>query len=289
MSNTNRREFMQLIGVTAVMSTLQTNIAKALAIPANNRTRTIRDVEHVVILMQENRPFDHQFGTLRGVRGFNDPRAVNINLPLQGGGSTQVPVWLQPAGAANVAAGYGVPPDSGTLGGPSDGAEVVPPFRVNPTSVSPGLTNVGGTYLPGTDHSWGGTHAAWNQGQYDMWAVAHGPMAMSYMTRDDIPYHYALADAFTVADAYYCSIMGPTNPNRCYMWTGCIGNVNYLGTGGTDGLGAGPVTGNGLSVNNAYFSFETFPEVLQAAGLPGSRRTNLRAGFWGRDRQFLRR
>jgi phospholipase C len=268
MSNTNRREFMQLIGVTAVMSTLQTNIAKALAIPANNRTRTIRDVEHVVILMQENRPFDHQFGTLRGVRGFNDPRAVNINLPLQSGtGTTQVPVWLQPAGAANVAAGYGVPPDSGTLGGPSNGAEVIPPFRVNPASVSPGLTNVGGTYLPGTDHSWGGTHAAWNQGQYDMWAVAHGPMAMSYMTRDDIPYHYALADAFTVADAYYCSIMGPTNPNRCYMWTGCIGNVNYLGAGGTDGLGAGPVTGNGLSPNNAYFIFETFPEVLQAAGV----------------------
>ena len=92
-------------------------------------------------------------------------------------------------------------------------------------------------------------------------------MAMSYMTRDDIPYHYALADAFTVGDAYHCSIMGPTNPNRCYLWTGCIGNVNYLGSGGTDGLGAGPVTYNGLSVNNAYFVWETFPEVLQAAGV----------------------
>jgi phospholipase C len=268
MSNTNRREFMQLIGVTAVMSTLQTNIARALEIPANNRTRTIRDVEHIVILMQENRPFDHQFGTLRGVRGYADPRAVNINLPLASGtGTVPVPVFLQPAGASNVAAGYGVPPDYGTLGGPSDGADVIPPFRVNPSSVSPGLTNIGGTYLPGTDHSWGGTHAAWNDGQYDMWAVAHGPMAMSYMTRDDMPYHYALADAFTVGDAYYCSIMGPTNPNRCYLWTGSIGNVNYLGAGGTDGLGAGPVTYNGLSVNNAYFVWETFPEVLQKAGV----------------------
>ena len=94
-----------------------------------------------------------------------------------------------------------------------------------------------------------------------------GPIAMSYMTRDDIPYHYALADAFTVGDAYYCSIMGPTNPNRCYMWTGCIGNVNYLGSGGTDGMGAGPVTANGLSVNDAYYVWETFPEVLQAAGV----------------------
>jgi phospholipase C len=87
------------------------------------------------------------------------------------------------------------------------------------------------------------------------------------MTRDDIPYQYALADAFTVGDAYHCAIMGPTNPNRMYLWSGCIGNVNYLGSGGTDGLGAGPVTYNGLSVNNAYFVFETLPEVLQRAGV----------------------
>ena len=268
MSNTNRREFMQLMGITTVMSTLQTSIAKALNIPANNRTGTIRDVEHVVILMQENRPFDHQFGTLRGVRGFADPRAVKINLPLQSGtGTTPVSVFLQPAGATNVAAGFGVPPNSGDLGGPSDGSDVIPPFRVNPEDVSPGLTSLGRTYLPGTDHSWSGTHLAWNQGQYDMWAIQHGPMAMSYMTREDIPYHYALADAFTVGDAYYCSMMGPTNPNRCYIWTGCVGNVNYLGAGGTDGHGAGPVTSNGLSVNNAYYVWKTFPETLQAAGV----------------------
>jgi phospholipase C len=268
MSNTNRREFMQLIGVTTVMSTLQTSIAKALNIPANNRTGTIRDVEHVVILMQENRPFDHQFGTLRGVRGFADPRAVKINLPLQSGtGTTPVSVFLQPAGATSVAAGFGVPPNSGDLGGPSDGSDVIPPFRVNPEDVSPGLTSLGRTYLPGTDHSWSGTHLAWNQGQYDMWAIQHGPMAMSYMTREDIPYHYALADAFTLGDAYYCSMMGPTNPNRCYIWTGCVGNVNYLGAGGTDGHGAGPVTSNGLSVNNAYYVWKTFPETLQAAGV----------------------
>ena len=268
MSNTNRREFVQLMGITALMGTLKTSIAKALNIPANNGTGTIRDVEHIVILMQENRPFDHQFGTLYGVRGFADPRAVKIHLPLQSGtGTTPVSVFLQPAGAANVAAGFGVAPNSGNLGGPAYGAEVIPPFRVNPESVSPGLNNIGGTYLPGTDHSWAGTHEAWNQGQYDMWPIVHTPMAMSYVTREDIPYHYALADAFTVGDAYYCSIMGPTNPNRCYMWTGCVGNVNYLGAGGTDGKGAGVVTGNGLSPNNAYYVWETFPEVLQAAGV----------------------
>src|SRR5579863_9293621 len=247
-------------------STLQANIAKALEIPANDRTRSIRDVEHIVILMQENRPFDHHFGTLRGVRGFSDPRAVEINLPLQSGtGTTPASVFLQPAGAANVTAGFGVPP--GDVGGPANGADVIPPFRVNPAAVSPGLSSLGLTYFPGTDHGWSGTHAAWNQGQYDNWAIQKGPMAMSYMTRQDIPYHYALADAFTVGDAYHCSIMGPTNPNRYYLWTGSIGNVNYLGAGGTDGFGAGPVTYNGLSVNNAYFVWETFPEVLQAAGV----------------------
>ncbi len=269
MKHTDRREFLKLMGMSAAAAgTLNASIAKALAIPANHRTGTINDVEHVVVLMQENRPFDHHFGTLRGVRGFSDPRAVNINLPLQSGnGTLPASVFLQPAGSANVAAGYGVPPNTGTLGGPSSGADVIPPFRVNPQSVSPGLTSLGLTYLPGTDHGWSGTHAAWNLGQYDNWAIQKGPMAMSYMTRADLPYHHALADAFTVGDAYHCSIMGPTNPNRCYLWTGSIGNVNYLGSGGTDGLGAGPVTYNGLSVNNAYFVWETFPEVLQAAGV----------------------
>src|SRR5215470_9333352 len=125
MSKTDRRTFLQLMSLTgaASLTTLKSNIAKALAIPANHHTGTIKDVEHVVILTQENRPFDHYFGTLRGVRGFADPRAVRINLPLQSGsGSTSASVFLQPAGPDNVAAGFAVPPDYGTLGGPSNGA-----------------------------------------------------------------------------------------------------------------------------------------------------------------------
>jgi phospholipase C len=265
MSHIDRRKFLQLTGMAAITSSLNTSIAKALAIPANNRTGSIRDVEHIVILTQENRPFDHHFGTLRGVRGFSDPRAVDIHLPLQGGGTAPASVFLQPAGAANIAAGFAVPP--GNFGGPANGVGVIPPFRVNPKSVSGGLKSLGLTYLPGTGHSWAGIHAAWNQGQYDNWPAHQGPIAMNYMTRDDIPYHCALADAFTVGDAYFCSAMGPTNPNRDYLFSGCIGNVNYLGSGGTDGHGAGPATYNGLSVNNAYFVWETLPEVLQAAGV----------------------
>jgi phospholipase C len=267
----DRRMFLQLTGATA-LTAWQANIAKALAIPAKNDKGTIEDVEHIVILMQENRPFDHHFGTIRGVRGYSDPRAVHIHLPLKSGnGTTPVPVFLQPAGGSIIA----VPPNFGNLGGPSDGVDVLPPFRVNPNSVTPGSQNgvfppknVGGTYLPGTDHSWAGTHAKWNLGQYDRWAatITTQPVVMSYMTRDDIPYHCALADAFTVGDAYFCSIMGPTNPNRDYLWTGCIGNLSNL-PNGTDGHGAGPVTYNGQSVNGDYFVWETYPERLQAAGV----------------------
>jgi phospholipase C len=265
--NTDRREFLQLMGMGALASTLNASIAKALAIPANNRTGSIQDVEHIVILMQENNSFDKYFGTLRGARGFSDPRAVNINLPLASGtGTTPVPVFLQPAGAANTTAGYAVPPNYGNLGGPADGADVLPPFRINPADISPGLTSLGLTYLPGTDHSWPTQHAGWNQGQWDSWPTAKGPITMGYYTREDIPYHYALADAFTVGDGYHCSILGPTNPNRCYLWTGCVGNVNYLGSGGVDGVGGGPVTGNGLE-NGAYYVWHTLPEVLQDAGV----------------------
>ena len=99
----DRRTFLQLTGA-ATLAGLQANIAKALAIPANNKTHSIKDVEHIVILMQENRPFDHHFGTLRGVRGYSDPRAVKINLPLNNGTTTPGSVFLQPAGNGSVVA-----------------------------------------------------------------------------------------------------------------------------------------------------------------------------------------
>jgi phospholipase C len=220
-----------------------------------------------VILMQENRPFDHHFGTLRGVRGYADPRAVKINLPLQSGGAVKASVFLQPASAAEIAGGFSVPANFGNLGGPANGVPVTPPFRIDPTKFTPALDTLGLSYIGGTDHSWSGTHTAWNLGQYDQWAIAKGPLAMNYFTRADIPYHFALADAFTVLDNYYHSIMGPTNPNRCYMWTGAVGNVDYTGAAGSDGFGSGPITSNGLSPLGHYLAWESFPEVLDKAGV----------------------
>src|SRR5437667_12323827 len=86
MSHIDRRKFLQLTGMAAITSSLNTNIAKALAIPANNRTGAIREVEHIVVLLQDNRALGHRFGTHRDVPGLSVPRAVDLHPPLPRGG-----------------------------------------------------------------------------------------------------------------------------------------------------------------------------------------------------------
>ncbi|UOZ03786.1 phosphocholine-specific phospholipase C [Amycolatopsis sp. WQ 127309] len=216
MTDVNRRRFLQLTGGTAALSVLSGSIARAAEIPAHHRTGTLRDVEHIVVLMQENRSFDHYFGTMRGVRGFGDPRPAT----LQSG----KPVWAQ-----------------------SDGSRDILPFH-------PDADNLGLQFIQDLPHSWNDTHTAWNRGKYDKWVPAKGSTTMAYLTREDIPFHYALADAFTICDAYHCSFMGSTDPNRYYMWTGFTGN---------DGTGGGPVLGN----DEKGYSWTTYPERLEKAGV----------------------
>ena len=55
----DRRQFLKLIGSSAMAAAAPFDFSRALSIPAHNRTGSIRDVEHIVILMQENRSFDH--------------------------------------------------------------------------------------------------------------------------------------------------------------------------------------------------------------------------------------
>jgi phospholipase C len=216
-------------------ATLPGSISRALALPANDHTRTIRDVEHIIILTQENRSFDHYFGTLRGVRGFGDPRAVN----LPSGKS----VWSQPNGAGELL-----------------------PFR-------PDVNDMGMTFLPDPPHGWNDTHAAWNGGRHDQWVANKGVATMTYHTRRDLPYHYALADAFTVCDANHCSVMGPTDPNRYHIWTGWLGN---------NGAGGGPVITNA----EAGYDWSSFPERLEQAGISWKIYQDIgagltAAGYWG--------
>src|SRR5262245_12846891 len=187
MGTVDRRTFLKMIGVPAVAAALPLDLGKTLAIPANNRTGSISDIEHVIFLMQENRSFDHYFGTLRGVRGFADPHPVT----LPSGQS----VWHQTDGA---------------------GGELLP-FR-------PDVPDLGRTFLPDPPHGWNASHAAWNGGRYDQWVPNKGVTTMTYHVRSDLAYQFALADAFTVCDNYHCSLLGPTDPNRYHMWTGWVGN-----------------------------------------------------------------
>jgi phospholipase C len=235
MTTVDRRTFLRVLGSGALAAAAPGSIDRALAIPANNRRGTIEDIEHIVILTQENRAFDHYFGALRGVRGFGDPRP--IVLP------SGRPVWYQP-----------------------DGNGYLLPFH--PTAPDLGLQ-----FLEDTPHGWTDTHAAWNGGKYDQWIANKGRTTMAYLTRRDIPFHYALADAFTVCDAYYGSFMGATDPNRYHMWTGWVGN---------DGRGGGPV------INNAEegYDWSTYPERLERAGISWKIYQDIgvgldAAGFWG--------
>ncbi|MER5884763.1 phospholipase C, phosphocholine-specific [Streptomyces sp. NPDC001941] len=216
MSEVNRRRFMQLAGGTAAFAAMSSSIARAAAVPAVSATGTIQDVEHIVVLMQENRSFDHYFGSLKGVRGFGDPRPVTL--------PSGKPVWNQVGG----------------------GKEVLP-FR-------PKADNLGMQFIQDLNHDWAGGHKAFNNGKYDQWVPAKTATTMAYLTREDIPFHYALADAFTVCDAYHCSFIGSTDPNRYYMWTGHTGN---------DGTGGGPVLGN----DEAGYGWTTYPERLERAGV----------------------
>lgn len=277
----DRRDFLQLMGLgtAAAAGLFNTSIAKALSIPANFKTGTIRDVEHIVILMQENNSFDEVFGTLRGVRGFSDPRAVK-----QKNGNS---VFLQPATTALGAPATGYEVNGLPYGWPANqyggvtADLVVPPFQINASSATAANAPSAGfpidslnlVYRPGLDHGWPLGTEARDGGEWDGWVPAKCPLTMAYRERPDVPYHRALADAFTVGDNYYCSFRGPTNVNRCYLWTGCIGNIpgNILPNGtptaqGTNGHGGGIVLGNGY-VDGYPLSWPTYPEMLEAGGV----------------------
>jgi len=228
----DRRRF--LTSTAAAFAALPLSLRQALAIPARQRTGTIKDVEHVVILMQENRSFDHYFGTLRGVRGFGDPRP----LTLPGG----KPVWYQPA--KNHAQDY------------------IAPFHLDTATTR-------SQCLESLDHSWKGSHDLWKN--HDAWIGVKGAMTMGYFTRQDIPFYYALADAFTICDAYHCSLFGPTNPNRLFLFTGTNGLA--VGETGKQAIENPPDEPNETAdpVNDAVkfkaYAWTSYAERLQEAGV----------------------
>ena len=251
-----RRDFIKkaalLSGGAGLFNTLPDSIQKAISIdPAIGST--FLDAEHVVILMQENRSFDHCYGTLQGVRGFNDPRAISQpdnNL-----------VWLQKN---------------------ADGETYIP-FRLN-------IKDTKATWLGSLPHSWPDQVDARNGGKYDQWLIAKAsghegfekvPLAMGYYNREDIPFYYSLADAFTVCDQNFCSSLTGTTPNRLYLWTGTI----------REELNAS----SQANVSNSDVDYDkevnwtTFPERLEEAGISWKIYQNeisLDSGFDG-ERRFM--
>src|ERR1700678_2288783 len=226
-----RRQLLKDVGRLAVAaaasSLMPPDVRRMLAqrLPAMS---SLRDIKHIVMLMQENRSFDHYFGTMAGVRGFDDPQA----LKLPGGRS----VFYQPD-------------DQNPKG-------YLLPFHLDTHSTS-------AQKIPSTSHAWAVQHEAWNGGQMDQWLPAHrqadgahGPYCMGYYTREDIPFQFAVAEAFTLCDSYYCSVMGPTWPNRMYWMTGTID---------PEGLHGGPIISN-IAPDTGY-TWKTYPERLEEAGI----------------------
>lgn len=241
---TDRREFLRIMGVSAAAgaaaNTFPSAIAEALQTPAANETSTIRDVKHVVILMQENRSFDHYFGTLRGVRGFGDRHTV----PMESG----KPVWFQ-----------------------SDGQKDIPPFHLD-TKTTDAIAH------PGTPHSFSDSQAAWNQGKFGYWPKYKNPYSMGYFKREDVPFQFALAEAFTICDAYHCSITTGTDPNRIVFWSGSNHDpdLRARGINGTEADSEpnnlrcwieGALPEPGYTYQGSALPWQTIPDVLEDAGV----------------------
>ncbi|WP_077033035.1 phosphocholine-specific phospholipase C [Pelomonas sp. KK5] len=278
MTAIDRRAVLRGLAGLGASAALPDSIQKALAIPAAGATGTIEDVKHIVVLMQENRSFDHYFGMLRGVRGFGDPRAAKR---YGGAGAT---VFEQP--------------NLNSQGVTQSPATILP---YHPTAA-----NLGQQFLTGLPHAWADAHSAWNSGRNDRWVPAKGKQTMAYLQRADIPFYYALADAFTICDAYHCSIMASTDPNRYYLWSGwcgqngtAAGGIDVANTGSTPGSltlnSSGGNAGNGTPpfgpvVNNAEagYGWTTYPERLQKAGVSWKIYQDIghglnAAGSWGWD------
>jgi phospholipase C len=232
-----RRDFLRMAATAAGVSVMPASIGRALAIPAHRATGTIKDVEHVVILMQENRSFDHYFGSMRGVRGFNDPRPARL--------PNGRPIWYQPPAEVKTERYH--------ARGLSDDAKHVLPFYLNPRETT--------EFQAGTDHGWSSGHLAWNHGHHNQWVnQKQDVMTMGYLRREDVSFHYALADAFTVCDAYHCSIHANTAPNRIYLWSGTIDARNVYGKKPN-----GPAIDERNHTNG--YTWTTYPERLEAAGV----------------------
>lgn len=191
--------------------------------------------------MQENRSFDHYFGCMAGVRGFADRSTIT----LPGGLS----VFQQPT----TAPGEPITETQFPWHLSDAPASAYPPGHQPPSS------EVGAQSYGGTSHSWDDQHGAWNGGLMNGWVHAKdGLTTLGHLDRDDIPFHYALADAYTVGDAYYSSVMSATGPNRTVLWSGTIDAQRKYGNF---------IAYDGGDERGQNLLWPTYAETLQDAGV----------------------
>ena len=189
----------------------------------------LTDIQKVVIFIQENRSFDHYFGSYPGVRGFADHSRA----------------FLQP--------------DPVNLGDPPNGTLL--PFHLDTSKTNAACTH-------DITHDWVPQHQSWNNGAMNGFVTSRLPidsndavLTMGYYTRSDLPFYYALADAFTICDNYFCSVIGPTDPNRLYSVAASVD---------PDGTHGGPLLQTLTTNRQSFFgrlTYTTMPEQLQARGI----------------------
>jgi phospholipase C len=241
------------VGAGGVLASSVLPPALARAAAEGPRRGSLKDVKHVVVHMQENRSFDHYFGTLAGVRGFGDPNAL---------------IQTDTAPPFNTVEGKSIfyqydqyNPDGYLL-----------PWHLDTKTTS-------SQAIPSTSHAWYYQHLSlnitvptapgqpttalnnnWIPSHYAADGTAHYWYVMGYYERDDIPFHFALAETFTLCDGYHCSLLGPTWPNRMYLMTGMID---------PEGTGGGPVISNVVPSPNTGkpYTWTTYPERLTEAGI----------------------
>jgi phospholipase C len=190
-------------------------------------------VEHVVFLMQENRSFDHYFGTYRAVNGF-DAHAANFKQawPVgRNGAATLLPFNLASATAQLCS-----------------GNDAIPTHDWAPQHESLG---------DGTNAHFVSVHS-----EPDNDGIVNAPIVMGYFTRKQLAFYYGLADAYTICDNYFCSVLGPTHPNRLYFMSGMLDPT---------GANGGPVLETAGLANATELvgsaSWDTMPEVLEDKGV----------------------
>src|SRR6266513_2358269 len=227
--NVTRRELLRIGAATAAAE-----IAAALLpgcgggdtspVPAPSVCSQLTDIDHVVIFIEENRSFDHYFGSYRGVGGFSDQSAA-----------FQQP---DPANTTNPPAG------------------VLLPFHLDTSKTNAACTH-------DITHDWVPQHQSWDNGAMDGFVTSRLPintddavLTMGYYTRADLPFYYAVADAFTVCDNYFCSVIGPTDPNRLYTMAASIDPAGQHG---------GPLLQTLIANRSSFFgklTYTTMPEQL---------------------------